>query len=175
MRSLEALTYRVSRFVSILIRKVSDKRNIHRQLRKYNSYLNTINQLPAPEVSHGKLLIIRLDGIGDYLLFRNFLALYQSSPKWKNYHITLLGEQSWKNIYDTFDSDSTDETIWINKHKYLNDESYRNEVYSLLRQKRFEVVICPCRTRPFLVDDLLVKATGAFKIFGVKNTYKHLQ
>ena len=38
------------------------------------------------------LLIVKTDGIGDYVLFRNFLGIIRSSDKFKDFKITLLGD-----------------------------------------------------------------------------------
>ena len=49
------------------------------------------------------LLVIRLDGIGDYTLFRNFLQFLRSSDKYGDYNITLLGDKTWSDISEFLD------------------------------------------------------------------------
>ena len=44
------------------------------------------------------VLIIFLDAIGDYILFRNFLSEIRESSKFKDYTITLLGCEKFKDF-----------------------------------------------------------------------------
>ncbi|MDW8465862.1 MAG: hypothetical protein RML35_06685 [Chloroherpetonaceae bacterium] len=61
------------------------------------------------------LLILRLDEIGDYVLFRNFLKEIRESERFKDYKITLCGNAAWKDLAEAFDKESVDEFIWISK------------------------------------------------------------
>ncbi|MBD1394704.1 glycosyltransferase family 9 protein [Mucilaginibacter glaciei] len=58
------------------------------------------------------LLIIKNDGIGDYILFRNFLAFLKQSEKYRGYDIYLLGNLAYKDISAYLDKDSVDRFFW---------------------------------------------------------------
>jgi ADP-heptose:LPS heptosyltransferase len=119
------------------------------------------------------LLVIRLDDIGDYLLFRNQLPSYRASPRWRDHHLTLLGNQSWREFFEAFDADAVDEVIWVNKAEALTSAAYRLELWNRLRAQGFETVIAPSRTRPLLLDDLSMLAAAPARAIGAVNTYVH--
>ncbi len=118
-----------------------------------------------------KVLIIRLDDIGDYLLFRNHFAVYKNSPRWAGHEVVLLGNGAWADLFAALDRDKADRVIWVDKGKYLQEAEYRMELWTRLRQEGFETVICPSRTRPLLLDDLCVLATGAGHRLASVNTF----
>ena len=60
---------------------------------------------PNSKIKTGSLLLIRLDSIGDYVLFRNFIRELKTSEKYKNHHITLLGNASWKAVAEKLDAE----------------------------------------------------------------------
>jgi len=129
--------------------------------------------LHAPQPRDNTLLIIRLDDIGDYLLFRNQLQKYKASARWGSQSITLLGNASWKELFTAFDRASVDDSIWVNKAEYLQSAPYRLRVWAQLRERGFETVIAPSRTRPLLLDDLCRLAAAPTRSIGAVNTYVH--
>lgn len=130
-------------------------------------------QLPAPQPRNNRLLVIRLDDIGDYLLFRNQLAMYKRSARWGAHAITLLGNSSWKKIFTAYDGDAVDEVIWVDKGEYLSSASYRWQIWARLRELGFETVIAPSRTRPLLLDDLCRLAAAPTHSIASANSYVH--
>ncbi len=56
--------------------------------------------------SPNTLLLIKLDSIGDYILFRNFLSFIRKNHKFSNHRITLIGNIIWKDLSETFDNES---------------------------------------------------------------------
>lgn len=123
-----------------------------------------INTIPHPPVNTNpaRLLILRLDEIGDYILFRPTLGAYRKSKRFGDYEITLCGNLAWKPIFDEYDSETVHHTIWIDKSRW-NDTAYRYEHYRLLREMRFDVVINPEFSRNQLLNDLLAYAAAAAK------------
>src|SRR5471030_665385 len=55
-----------------------------------------------------RLLIMRTDVIGDYILFRNFIEVVRTSEKYKDYQVHLLGNPVWKDIALQYDGDFID-------------------------------------------------------------------
>ncbi len=93
------------------------------------------------------LLIVKLDAIGDYLLFRNFLEDIRKSKKFANYHITLCGNIIWKELAEAFDKSYVDEFIWIDKKKLTIEKSYRKLTLQHIKDKGFEIAFQPTFSR----------------------------
>ena len=163
------------RFISVEQRKRRFKKDEQRTLLLFHHHTKTIEALPPYHLQPKKLLIIRLDDIGDYLLFRNTLPAYKQSARWNDYNITLLGNRAWKELFDLWDSATVDDTIWINKKEYLQNDIYEQQVWLQLRQEGYETVICPSFTRPILLDDLCRLATGAQTAIAFYNFTPHKQ
>ena len=142
-------------------------------LRLFSDWKELQRQLPVPCPVENKLLIIRMDDIGDYLLFRNQLRMYKRSPRWKDQVVTLLGNTSWQPIFSEFDASGVDETVWVDKKEYLSSASYRLSLWEVLRRRGFGTVIAPSRTRPLLLDDLCMLAAAPVRNLGSANTHIH--
>jgi ADP-heptose:LPS heptosyltransferase len=119
-------------------------------------YLRNYNYTPKT------LLIIKLDAIGDYILFRNFLKEIKTSKRYKNYKITLLGNQLWQDISVHFDVNSIDEFIWINPTD-LEDYNYRRATEKKIYDLKFEEVVYPTYSRTDLGDSLVIRSGAKLK------------
>ncbi len=161
------------RRISLLLRQSDSAKDRRRVLRAVDEWKEVQRSLPAPHPIEEKLLLIRLDDIGDYLLFRNQLDLYKKSPRWKDYRITLLGNASWRELFSLLDQDAVDEVIWVKKNEYLDSAPYRLEVWERLRKAGFDTVIAPSRTRPLLLDDFCMLAAAPRHTIASANTYAH--
>jgi ADP-heptose:LPS heptosyltransferase len=158
---------------SLLGRKRRSRQECKRILEDFAAWRELQRELPTPSPAPGRLLIIRLDDIGDYLLFRNQLAMYKQCARWKDHRITLLGNASWQDLFTLLDQDSVDDTLWVNKNQYLSDATYRLAIWQRLRAGGFDTVIAPARTRPLQLDDLCMLAAAPAHRFGSVNTYIH--
>jgi ADP-heptose:LPS heptosyltransferase len=155
------------------LRRRHSRAECERTLRAFAEWREVQRSLHTPEPRHHTLLIIRLDDIGDYLLFRNQLPKYKASARWGSHSITLLGNASWRELFTAFDHGCVDDTLWVNKGEYLNSAPYRTRVWAQLRERGFETVIAPSRTRPLLLDDLCRLAAAPTTSIGAVNTYVH--
>ena len=163
------------RQVSLLLRRWDSFKDRRRVTRRFGEWRADQQVLPRPGPQAGRLLIIRLDDIGDYLLFRNQLELYKKSPRWQSCSITLLGNASWKDVFTMLDLGQVDQVIWVEKNRYLEHAEYRVQIWRQLRAQGFETVIAPARTRPPLLDDLCMMAAAPIRSLGCVNTYVHAQ
>jgi ADP-heptose:LPS heptosyltransferase len=161
------------RQVSLLLRRWQSAQDGRRVLSDFSEWKDLQHRLPLPCPSEKRLLIIRLDDIGDYLLFRNQLRMFKRSPRWKNHVITLLGNMSWKAIFSEFDASAVDDTMWVDKNEYLASASYRSSLWDVLRRTGFGTVIAPSRTRPLLLDDLCMLAAAPLRSMGAANNHIH--
>ena len=78
-------------------------------------YIINLLVKPSKDINKNTLLFIRLDAIGDYVMFRNFIEILKKSDKYKNYNITLVGNSAWKNLSEELDKEYMDKFIWISK------------------------------------------------------------
>ncbi len=161
------------RAYSVLVRRRRAGQERSRILSAFEDWRASQRGLPDPRMGQAKLLVIRLDDIGDYLLFRNQLGEYKTSSRWRNQAVTLLGNASWKDIFTACDADRVDSVIWVDKNRYLIDAAYRWTVWTQLRAGGFTTVIAASRTRPLLLDDLCMRAAAPAHAIGSVNTYVH--
>ena len=80
---------------------------------------------PSREIKQKSLLLVRLDAIGDYILFRNFIESLKKNQKYNNYKITLLGNNVWKNLSKELDYEYVDNFIWLDRNKFNKNLIYR--------------------------------------------------
>ena len=105
-----------------------------------------------------KLLIVRLDAIGDYILFRNALSELKKSKRFRDHKITLLGNSLWKELAENLDNHVVDEFIWIDPKILLNQSKFTSDQLALLfklKLKRFSDIIHPVHSRMLDIDHFL--------------------
>ena len=117
-------------------------------------------------VNSGTMLIIRLDAMGDYILFRNFLEVLKKNGKYAGFRITLCGNIEWKNLAEVFDKEFIEEFIWIDRKKFYNNFFYKYHILTKIHNSGFEVVINSAYTREILFGDLIVKVSDAKERIG---------
>ena len=123
------------------------------------------------KVQTKELLILYTDAIGDYVLFRNFINVIKQSEKYKNYSITLCGNQAYKELAIHFDSTIIDKFVWLNRTKFEKDFSYRRKFLRLIREQNFDIVLNPSYSRDFIFGDSIVRQAKAdIKIGQITNT-----
>ena len=122
------------------------------------------------------LLVIRLDSIGDYVLFRNFLEVLKKSALYKGYSITLCGNSVYKEIAEALDSGMVDKFIWVNRKKFYSNMFYKFQILKQIRGAGYEVIINPTYTREILYGDMMARAAGSpVKIGSSGAVDKHLK
>lgn len=115
-------------------------------------------------VKKGTLLLIKLDSIGDYILFRNFLPYLKN--KYSGYKITYCGTIEVKDLVSTFDSEIFHDYIWIDRLKFLTDSKYKEDKLTDIHNRGYEIVISPNYTREILFADQIVKVSDAEQRIG---------
>lgn len=113
------------------------------------------------------ILIIRLDAIGDYILFRNFIELLKNSYEYHDYKITLLGNSTWQSLATELDSEYIDEFIWIDINKFHSRNlCYRLKKLKQIISKHYEIMLHPVYSRFFWVEENIIKFISADKKIG---------
>ena len=119
-----------------------------------------------------RVLIVRLDAIGDYVLWRNCLRFVRRCRKYRDAHVTVLGNPAWRNLAETFDGDCADEWIWAEDRSALFRKGYENllpygiwhrrvaSAQARLKEKLsalgFDEVISPSAFPDALLDELVL-------------------
>ena len=112
------------------------------------------------------LLLIRLDAIGDYVLFRNFIKILKESSKYCKYKITLCGNAVWKELAENLDADVVDNFIWINRKKFYGNLIYKFKILKEIHDYGFEIAIETTYSREVLFGDEIVRVSGAAERIG---------
>ena len=121
---------------------------------------------PSKDIKQKSLLLINLDAIGDYILFRNFIEVLKKNDKYKKYKITLLGNGTWKSLSEELDSEYIENFIWLDIDKFTKDLLYRYSKLKDLTSIGYEIVINPAYSRGFFLGDTFVKLINADKKIG---------
>ncbi len=100
--------------------------------------------------SQNGVLLIKTDGIGDYILFRNLIPFYKQHFKGKK--ITYLCTNVVKDFTSTIDKDLCDEFQYINLKKYETNWMYVFHFLKAIRESGFETIVQPTYSRTHTID-----------------------
>jgi ADP-heptose:LPS heptosyltransferase len=114
-----------------------------------------------------RLLIVKTEAIGDYILFRNFLKYIRNNEVYKNYHITLVGNEIWQSLSAKLDAPFYDEGIFLNRKRFQVDLKYRTEKLTEIASKAYDVAINATYSREFLLGDSIIKKVTANQKIGM--------
>lgn len=111
-----------------------------------------------------RLLIIKIDAIGDYILFRNFIELVYSSDKFKGYEIDMIGNELWRDIALEYDNKYLARTFFVKP-----DELYNNPLLTLktgwkLYKRNYEQVLQPTYSRTLLANGLAALSSAKHSV-----------
>lgn len=173
------------RSFSLLLRRWKSFKNNKKSIQQFKQHQQWINDNLSSKDQANGCLIVRLDDIGDYVLFRNTLPYY--AQFYKNDPLYFVGNLAWKPIFEEFDNNLFVSVIWIDKSKYFGDDSYKRQIWKQINDLSVSTVVAPSVSRNLMLDDLCVLATkakvstAANMLYGTKqlielsnNLYHHL-
>ena len=111
---------------------------------------------------HG-IVFLKMDGIGDYLLFRNFIQELKKSEKYSTTSVTLVGNIAWRDLAEQYDSSVLDSFIWIDRRKIWSNKVYRFQMLFKLASIRSEMLIVPTYSRELHFCDSLARVIKSKK------------
>ena len=147
-------------------------------LRGVRGVFRSERSTPA-EKQEKRVIIFRHDGIGDYVLFRNFLEVLKKSPRFASYKITLLGNAAWKDLAEFLDKDYIDKFIWLDKKSFTVDFFYRYKKFNEITAVKYDILIHPFSREFFNADNdlaFLIKADkkiGSIRLPSFTKPYKN--
>jgi len=109
-----------------------------------------------------KLLIYRLDLIGDYLMSRPFFDSLRKKEKWKDYSFGFAGNQQLQELAERWDRNVFNQYLWIDRTRFINSLVYRYQILKKIREAGFEILLYPSHTRQYWLESV-VKVSGATK------------
>ena len=105
------------------------------------------------------LLVIRMDGIGDMVLFRNFLDQYSGVFNVPKNEIQVLGCKSWEDVSDEIFAGYR--VFSIDEHAYAKRFFYRIWVNFCVRRFNVAMTVCDSYFRRALMADSLAYVAAA--------------
>jgi ADP-heptose:LPS heptosyltransferase len=118
------------------------------------------------------LLLIKLDSIGDYILFRNLIP-YIKGSKFSNYKITYCGNIEIKELVLAYDSGFFNDFIWVDRLKFSSSIIYKFNILKDLYLRGFETAINTAYTREILYGDQIIKTCNAKERIGSIGSLDH--
>ncbi|WP_163555448.1 glycosyltransferase family 9 protein [Helicobacter suis] len=127
-----------------------------------------LRKIKKPKLRPKTLLLIKLDAIGDYVLFRNFLQPLREA--YTGYEITFLCNADFLEIVHAYDRSCVDYIIPVDMRKWywMYALFYRPKMLYLLNKQGYEIVIVPTYHRFPHRDDYLVRLIHAQHKIGSK-------
>ena len=116
---------------------------------------------PRREITPRTLLLIRVDLIGDYVLFRDFIAELRRDPAYAGQRLTLLGNSAWRELFEALDHDLVDEALWLDRERFHRDLLYRWRTLRTLTRRGYETIVSPVYSRYFWDSDNLARLISA--------------
>lgn len=105
-----------------------------------------------PDSTH-TIALLRLDAIGDYILFRPFLKIIRESDAFRNSEITLIGNMQWKELAENLDAEYIDNFIWIDVTRFKTSLTYFEEVKKNIRSQSYSILLNATYSRSIWTDE----------------------
>jgi len=117
-----------------------------------------------------RVLIVKTDAIGDYILFRDFIEAVKKSTRFADYEIDLLGNELWRELALQYDSQYISRFYFVRADKLYYKPA---EVFGLackLFKRNYHTVLNPSSTRTFMTDGLSGLAAAKHTVGFESNT-----
>lgn len=119
-----------------------------------------------------KILIVRLDAIGDFIIWLDVAKELRRVFPPNEYEITLLGNQQWTDLAKT--CTYFDEVLTIERLSFFTSYQNNFELFEKLCSVKFDIVLHPVYSREFLFGDLFVFACNAKQKIGMQGDGSNL-
>jgi hypothetical protein len=116
------------------------------------------------DIGKKKLLIVRLDAIGDFILFLDTFKEYRKLYPAANWEITLLGNILWESLARNLPY--ADQFIFLDRKTFMRNPFYRYRILKSIKREGFDAVIQPTFSREYFYGDAVVRATGGGERIG---------
>ena len=118
-----------------------------------------------------KILIIKPDHIGDYILFRDFIRDIKKTKGYENSHITCVLNQNIRDLAEYLDKDIIDSFIFIDLQKYIQNDWYTLRQNQIIQQQSYTMIINALYHK-FETFETLIESIDAQYKYGLKEDLK---
>jgi ADP-heptose:LPS heptosyltransferase len=118
--------------------------------------------------SKKRILIIKADAIGDYILFRNFIEIIKLSPKYADHELDLLGNEIWRDIATSHDGKYITKFFFTKANNLYYSPKAVFKLGLQLFSRNYEIVLNPNSTRTFITDGLAA-LSGSSNLIGFES------
>jgi ADP-heptose:LPS heptosyltransferase len=118
--------------------------------------LTTPSHPPSPP---NRVLIVRLDEIGDFVLWLDAARTLVSHYRAQGCTVVLLGNQVWASWAN--EMGLADEIWGLDTQRYFHNLAYRWHWLRRLRQAGFSIAILPTLTSKYIVGESAIRASGS--------------
>lgn len=118
-------------------------------------------QRPAKEGGsyRKKLLVVRLDAIGDFVLWLDAARALRKIYPAELFEVTLVGNAKWTDLAQR--EECFDHIAPVDVGAFLHTLRYRLHILREIRDAGYQVVVNPTTSRHIISDDSVVRASGA--------------
>ncbi|MHB8913398.1 MAG: glycosyltransferase family 9 protein [Minisyncoccota bacterium] len=131
----------------------------------------SVSLSPRTTSAGKKLLIVRIDAIGDFILFSPFLAYYRKL--FEDYEITLLVNKVSTAFAERYLADGTIDHLLIFDRKKSRGFWYARRLLKTVKNEGFVTAVYPVFSRE-IMGDYLVAASSASKRIGCDGDYRNI-
>ncbi len=116
--------------------------------------------------SAAAILVIRLDAIGDFLLFRPWLEHLRKSSRGQGRRLVLCGNAAWRELAEYWDANVVDHFIWLDRKQFARSLRYRYRKIAELTASGYEIAINPTFSRDLLFANRVMRIVTAKEKIG---------
>jgi len=102
-----------------------------------------------------RVLVVRNDSIGDYLLYRPWLRRLSAEARRRGQRLTLLANALWAPLAQAWDADLVEQLIPVDFGRFTTDHAYRAEILTLIGRAGFGEVLYPVHVREPAVENFI--------------------
>lgn len=132
----------------------------HRQRREERQQL-TLSEADERALLHqaipqpARVLVVRNDSIGDYLLYRPWLHQLSRVLRARGQRLTLLANAIWAPLAQAWDAEWCEEIVAVDFGAFAQDLVYRASILQAIGEKGFTEVIYPVHVRQAAVENFI--------------------
>ena len=124
------------------------------------------------EGNRKRVLIVKLDAIGDFIVWLDVAKELRRVYPPNEYEITLMGNRIWTDLAKTLTY--FDEVWAIDRPVFFTQTAHYVELLDRLNSFKFDVILHPVYSREFLYGDLFVWASAAKQKIGMQGDCSNL-
>jgi ADP-heptose:LPS heptosyltransferase len=119
---------------------------------------------PAVPDGRKRLLVVRMDAMGDLVLFTNGLRGLRELYPAQSWELTLAVNSLWAGLLEG--QGVADHVLAVDRTRFLSSLPYRYSVARQVRSRRFDLALNPVASRVAMLGDALVRCSAATERIG---------